>query len=107
MNAPDYYGMTVLHKLVAWNKAELVAPFLAHRRVGVPLLCVALAGKSRDSALHLAVQMGALEAARALLECAPAAVRATMLELRNEAQQSALELAAQSDQADFVTLFNL
>lgn len=105
VNAPDYFGMTALHKLVAWNKSELIAPFLAHRRVDVPLLCVALAGKSRDSVLHLAVQMGALEAARELLERAPAATRSRMLALRNEAQQSALELATQSGQAEFVTLF--
>lgn len=107
VNAPDYYGMTVLHKLVAWNKAELVAPFLAHRRADVALLCRAAAGKSRDTALHLAVQMGAVDAARELLRCAPRELVDELLAMRDAAhQQSAAELAAHSGQSEFVAMFN-
>lgn len=98
----DFFGLTVLHKLVAWNKHALLEPFLTHRRTDATQLFAVRDGK--DSPLHLGVQMCAVESVRELLRLAPAAARAALLAARNGEQLTALALAQAMQHGEFVAM---
>lgn len=97
----DYYGLTVVHKLVSWNKSALLAPFLTHRRFDARLL-VPVDGK--DSPLHLGVQMGALESVRELMRLLPPEARDALRAARNGEQQTALEIAEAMQHGELVAV---
>lgn len=67
VNSADYYGMTPLHKLAAWNKAHLIGKLLQHRHVDVKQLLQAKSS-SGDTPLHCAAMMHSDLALRALGE---------------------------------------
>jgi hypothetical protein len=98
----DFFGLTVLHKLVAWNKHALLAPFLTHRRTDATQVFAVRDGK--DSPLHVGVQMCAIESVRELLRLAPAAARAALLAARNGEQLTALALAQAMQHDEFVAM---
>ena len=91
VNASDYYGMSPLHKLAAWNKPALVHALAAHRRFDRAQLTRA----SGDGAapLHLALLTHSLASAHALLAVADDAERRCMLAQENADGCRPLQLA--------------
>ncbi|KNC54078.1 uncharacterized protein AMSG_09743 [Thecamonas trahens ATCC 50062] len=89
----DMFGLPALHKVAAWSKpglVQLVASVLSDDEL------VATAGDSGFTALHMAVEMGAVGGATAVLAVAEARkVRARLVATRDGAGRTAGELACE------------